>query len=420
MLLVLACLTTLWQFNHSLAFAQAGEEAAGDDQFALGTVAGTVEEAADLPKGVLALKVLDTSGQPLPSKEVKLGAAMNDNQVRVYKAVSDASGLTRFKDLPVGQAAGYAAVVEHEGLRLGTEPFRMPADKGMRGQIRALGRTTDPTILRIEPRSKVVLEVREGPGGAAALAMAQSLVFKNVSDKIFDPGDRGLLIPLPEGATGAQELPRSEPLDLGAKGGVALKAPIPPSSGVAFASQANFGFVLPTSGTSSFSVRQPLPFGMESPLILVLASTNLTMAAPGLRMLPDEKDPQGNIVKMYELPKIAPGGVLAFTVGGLPAHERQGQIITAVLCLLLIAGAFVAGWRQSATHGQDRDAQTRLVAEREKLFAELVALERERRAAQGTGVANGVYERRRTDLVEKLESVYRDLDGLDRGSAAPS
>ena len=81
---------------------------------------------------------------------------------------------------------------------------------------------------------------------------------------------------------------------------------------------------------------------------------------------------------------IAPGGVLEFTLNGLPSTDSTGRNVAGVLTLMLIAGAFVFGRRPKGggQGGVDVAAATRdrLVDQRESTFAELVALERTARA----------------------------------------
>src|SRR5205814_3672129 len=107
--------------------------------------------------------------------------------------------------------------------RLSTEPFRMEATQGARGEIRAVGRTTDPSVLRLDNRARLIFEV-----GEDSLQMMEELIFKNTSEKAFDPGSEGLLIPLPDGFEGAKEIEGSVPLDLRAGQGAAVRTPISP------------------------------------------------------------------------------------------------------------------------------------------------------------------------------------------------
>ena len=62
---------------------------------------------------------------------------------------TDGAGVAKFADLPTGKTSGYAAVTDWQGMHIGTEPFSMPEDQGARAEIRALGRTSDPSVITI-------------------------------------------------------------------------------------------------------------------------------------------------------------------------------------------------------------------------------------------------------------------------------
>ena len=84
-----------------------------------------------------------------------------EREVGVEEGTTDAAGRVRWTGLTTGDVAGFAAVTEHEGLRLGTQPFRMPTESGMRGQIVALRRAADSRVLSLDPRSKIIVDLRE-------------------------------------------------------------------------------------------------------------------------------------------------------------------------------------------------------------------------------------------------------------------
>lgn len=382
------------------------QEVTGDQKFALGSVTGRVEPQPGLPAGTLEIALVDDGGRPIAGRQVQLGQVGGDNAVRVFKALAGADGVARFEALATGEETGYAAIIEHQGMRLGTEAFRMSATAGMRGQIRALGRTSDPKVLRFDNRARLILEV-----GEDALQMMEELIFKNVSDKVFDPGAEGVVVPLPDGFSGAKELEGSAPVEVRAGQGVAVKSPIPPNSGALFATRIRVGFVVPADGSSSVIIEQKLPFGLEGALLLVPESAKLTPEAVGLRAGEVKADAQGNKVKLYDLDPIAPGGTLALTVRGLPALDRTGRNITGVLCLVLVLAAVVGFQRPRETaHAQNSAAQ--LSDRREKLFAELVALEHRRRAG---GKGDAALEEQRQALVTRLETVYRELAQVAHG-----
>jgi hypothetical protein len=380
---------------------------AEEPSFSLGAVAGKVAPAPGTPPGTLDLTLLDQAGKPIANRRVQLGQVTKDQPIKVLRATSNEAGVAHFEGLATGEDTGYAALIEHQGMRLSTEPFRMEAAQGMRGEIRAVGRTSDPSVLRFDGRARLIFEV-----GEDAVQMMEELFFKNVSDKAFEPGGDGLLIPLPEGFEGGKEIEGSVPLDVRPGQGAAVRAPISPNQGAMFATRVRVGFVLPAGGQSDVEVRQKMPFGLEGALLLIPASANLTIAASGLRERAAQADAQGNAIKLYELDPIPPGGTLSLTVRGLPALDHKGRNIAGVLCLLLIVVAAIAS-RQPPQVARATAGAAQLAERREKLFGELVALEQQRRAGKREGA-----DERRQELVTKLEHVYRELAGLEHGPRA--
>ena len=392
------------------AAAQGAAAPAGAAPFRMGAPTGQVEPAADLPKGSLVIELRGPTSQPLPGKSVRLGEILltegQNRQVKVHDAVSDAAGLVRWQGLTTGERAGYAAVLEHEGIRLSTQPFRMPETGGMRGRILALGRTKDPSVLSLDPRTKIVFDLRE-----EAVAVMIGLTFRNQSQQIFDPGEEGLLIPIPEDSVGAQEIEGGEPLEVVPGKFVRLKTPIPPDAAASFVTQVRFGYVLPTGGSDILEIRQPFPVSWPDPFLLVPEKTGMELQATGIKPLPADVDGTGDKVRAYTVPGVTAGGALTLSVAGIPARDRTGRTVAAVLCVLLILAALVwAGPRrgkQVTSAREDRDA---LIAKREELFAELVALEEQRK---DSGQAAARLVDRRKELIAKLEVVYRDLSQLD-------
>jgi hypothetical protein len=84
---------------------------------------------------------------------------------------------------------------------------------------------------------------------------------------------------------------------------------------------------------------------------------------------------------------------------------------TALGCVGLVIG--VGAWlsRQSDNQRVREADRRRLLARREKLFADLVRLERDR----GAGMVETRYQSRRESLVTALEQIYGALDDEDHG-----
>jgi hypothetical protein len=389
-----------------------GEGPPTGETFRVGAPTGQVEPAADLPAGTLEIDLQDAAGQPLVGRPVRLGEVQlggntpEGGQVRVHDAISDAKGRVRYTDLTTGEGAGYAAVSEHEGSRISTLPFRMLKESGMRGKILALGRTADPSVLRFDSRSRVVVDLRED-----AVAVMVALYFRNVSRDVFDAGEEGLFIPFPEGAVNAQEIEGGEPVEIVPGKGVRIKTPIPPDSSAQFVTQVRYGFILPAEGARSLEFKQPFPVALTDPMLLVPAKTGLTIDAPGLQLQKPDTDTRGDKVDIYTVPAIGAGNSLALTVFGIPGRDRTGRNIAAALCLLLIGAALILSRTKSrsATPAGNGVSADGLVDKREHIFAELVEIERQR---QKDGPNPRLDERRR-ETVGRLEAVYRDLAHLE-------
>jgi hypothetical protein len=175
------------------------------------------------------------------------------------------------------------------------------------------------------------------------------------------------------------------------------------------------GFVLPYNGDSR-DFEQRMPNGMGPFTMITEQIPGLTIEGPGIGpRTADELN--GRKFWVMRGDAVAAGGTLSFTARGLPAIDRSGRTVSGVLALLLIVGGFVFGRRPATKMRKVIDEREKLTARREALFAELVALERDRRqAAAGAGGAPTATDKR-NQLVGKLESLYQDLAALDEQRA---
>lgn len=304
----------------------------------LGIRAGKVEGKSDLPAGSVDLRVLGPDGQPVPGVRVSLGHVEHKaSGVEFVDAVSDASGRAHFDKLPTGASIEYAAVIERDGMRVGTDAFTLDDKHGAAGELRIPGRTHDLSVLRVSASSRMMIELRED-----ALGVLQNLVVENTSDKIFDPGPGGLLIPLPDGFTGAEKLPGGSDVEIKEGSGVLVRSPLPPTQSPSAVTQVRVGFVLSTHESSAFEIVQPMPLGMQGGLVLVPAEYRVRLSAVGLRARPAERDDSGNELRLYDLDQVAPGQALHLTVHDLPTHDDVGKWIAGGLVALLIALGIVA------------------------------------------------------------------------------
>ena len=180
--------------------------------------------APDLPAKTLEVRALDENGRPLPKVEVQLGTASQsgDGKLQITRVVTNAEGVARFTGLASGSNVGYAAVVDYHGTRLGTQPFTMPETGGVRADIRALQRTSDPSIISLGSGGRIVVQMHD-----ELLQITEMLPIENRTDKLFDPGPGGVEIPLPRGFVNAEvgEAERGK-LEVRKNYGIAVHGPL--------------------------------------------------------------------------------------------------------------------------------------------------------------------------------------------------
>jgi hypothetical protein len=397
----------------------AGAEAAppaggGTDGFSLGSATGTAKPEASLPKGTLEVRLFDEAGRPVPNQPITLGAVDQTNKVTVHHAQTNGDGTARFTDLSTGRTSGYAAVADWHGQHIGTEPFALPEDMGVRAEVHALERTSDPSVVTIGEGARVILQLRED-----TQQFLEMLPLENTSKKMFDPSPGALEIPLPQGFTGAEAGESgNRKLEVRANHGMAVHGPISPKASLgdgdakASGNEVTFGFVLPyRGGTKDFE--QPMPNGIGLFTLIHEQIPGLAITGPGVGAR-EARELGGK--KYWVMPgsAIPAGGVLRFTVTGLPSTDHTGRVIAGLLTLALMGAAIAFGRRpRNEARKAGASERERLEARREALFSDLMGVER----AARSGAVAATPERRR-ELVAKLEGVYQQLATLDEPRAS--
>jgi hypothetical protein len=398
--------------------AGGGDEAAApgagapSSSFALGSTTGSAKPEKSLPVKTLEVRVLDEGGRPVPNHPVTLGSVDTTNKVDVRRGTTDASGVARFTDLPVGRTTGYAAVTDWHGLHIGTEPFAMPEDSGARAEIHALERTSDPSVITIGEGARIILQMHED-----TLQFLEILPLENKSAQLFDPGPGAVEIPLPSEFTGAEAGQSDRKIEIRAGRGVAIHGTISPKASLggndakAAGNEVSFGFVLPYSGTTREFV-QTMPNGMGLPTLITEQLPGLELTGPGVGTR-ESREVNGR--KYWVMPGAAvpPGGELRFTVTGLPSLDHSGRNIALALAVALVLAGIGFAWKpKDEAQRAAASERDRLTARREALFAELIAVERQARSG-----AVGATPERRRELIVKLEAVYQQLAALEEQHA---
>jgi hypothetical protein len=307
----------------------------------------------DLPVGSVSVRIARPSmTEPIVGADVVGSWTTKDGKAKSATVKTGADGRAIFAGVPVSSTFGAKATIE--GKELATAQFAVPAQGGTRllmiigaqadeamsemakgVHAGALGKTSDLSVLRISSDSRMMVELRED-----AIGIMQNLLVENTSDKVFDPGQRGLFIPLSDGFAGAEKLPGGAELEIKEGAGVFLHTLVPPTQAPAV--QVRVGYVLATHETPEFDIVQPMPFGLQGGLILVPNEFSIELSAPGLRALPPARDDDGNVMRMYDLDAVAPGQALRMTVRGLPTRNQVGKWIAAGLVGLLIVAGILA------------------------------------------------------------------------------
>ncbi len=181
------------------------------------------------------------------------------------------------------------------------------------------GQTSDPSVLQVSSSSKLLIDLRED-----ALAVMENLVLENTSDRIFNPGPGGLRIPLPAGSSSGSPIEGGARLEANESSTMLLRDAIPPTS-LAMPVQARFGFFIPTAGESRITLRQPMPFGIESPVVMVPEGHHLSITAPGLQAVAPQPDDRGGRIQIFQLASVPRNGVLSISVSGLPTRGSLGK-----------------------------------------------------------------------------------------------
>jgi hypothetical protein len=306
-----------------------------------GVRGGKVSPKEGTPPGRLVLRILGQDGSPIAKQLVRIGKSNRATKdVEFLTATSDENGVATWEKLQPGKTIDYVALIERDGIRVGTDAFAVDEQAGLEGELRMPGRTSDTRVLRVSSSSRMMIEPRED-----SLSILQNLVIENTSDKLFEPDAKGVFLPLPAGFTGAEKLPGGVNLDLLDGQGAIMRIPVSPSTSNAFVAQARMGFVLDSKNKDVMEIVQPMPFGLAGGMLMVPGQFPLTLSAPGLREKPAEKDDSGAILRVFELDAIAPGAALRLTISGLPKRPVAGKLIAGGISLLLVAAGILGALR---------------------------------------------------------------------------
>jgi hypothetical protein len=364
-------------------------------------MAGVPLPAPELPTGTVTVRLMreqignNIAGHPVT---LEVGGAKRS-------ATTDAQGRAQFANLPPGAPARASATVDGEALA--SREFPVPANGGIRVALiagiavakeraraaaeAAAQEPARPGIVTIGGESRIILEFQDD-----ALQAFYILEIVNGARTPIDTG-APLIINLPSAATRGTLMQGSSRLARVDGDRVTITGPFPPGT-----TAVQIGYTLPYSG-DSVTIEQRWPAAFEQVFVAVEKVGDLRLSSP---QLPEqqEADASGTRFVMGRGARINANEALVLSLSGLPHRSvlvrNVGMGVAAVVLLIGFWAAF-SGAAPRRTH----DAH--LAARREKLFNELVELERQHKAGR---LDDKRYAARRQTLVAQLERVLGELD----------
>ena len=365
-------------------------------------MSGVPLQVPDLPAGTVTTRVIRGAlTNPVTGETVQLTGA-NVSQ----SAKTDEAGRATFTGLEPGVRA--KAIVVVNGERIESQEFEVSSTGGTRLMLVASA-GTEPGTAPAAPspaaagavvfgdQSRFVMET-----GDDALNVFYILQIVNAANRPVDGGGP-LVFDLPDGAVGAGVLQGSAPNAVAAGSRVTVSGPYAPGNTLV-----QFAYSVPL-GSERIVLAQQMPAALMRVTVIAQKIGGMQLLSPQITQR-REMTADGQTYIVGEGGSLKAGDTLAVTLGGLPHRATWPRNLVLVLAVVIIgAGAWGAS-RGGSPHVSARRQQ--LQTRREKLFAELAALEEQRRTGS---VDARVYATRREQLVTALEDLYA---GLEREPAA--
>lgn len=365
-------------------------------------IAGTPLPAPELPDRTVTIRVVrERMGNNVAGQDVTLTVGQDKRTIK-----TDAQGRAQFDGLAAGTTVQATTVVDGETLT--SQSFPVPATGGVRVALiagiaaakaaeqsaaeAAAREPARPGVVEIGPDSRIIIEYQDDN-----LTIFYLFEIVNNARTPIDIGGP-LLFKLPRGAGGASMMQGSSQ-HASAKGDVlTITGPFPPGKTVA-----QVGFSLPQA-SESIEIRQTLPAAMAQVFVGVEKIGDMKLSSPQLTDT-REMNSEGQNFIMGTGGRLNAGDTLVINLSGLPAHSRTPRTAALVAVVLIFGlGAWFAISPGKAHAAQD----AKLNAHREKLMAEVVALERKRRQKPLSETEQARLQR----LTAELERVIAELDRL--------
>lgn len=372
-----------------------------------GQMAGVPLGAPELPDGVVAVRLVrERMGNNVVGHPVTLRSATDS-----WTATTDDQGRAEFTGIAVGTVVFAEATVDGEALQ--SQEFDVPALGGVRVALVA------GAAAAAQAEREAAAVAAQQPARAGIVVFGEDtrviLEFQNDELRVFylldlvnrarTPVDTGgpLILDLPQGAAGASLLQGSSTLATVRGTRLTLTGPFPPGT-----SSIQVGFGMPYRG-DRLTMTQSWPAAVEQMLVAAQKVGSLHMNSPQFTTHSDVPTEGGFVFVMGQTTRMNAGDTLVLELEGLPHASLLMRDVFLGLSMLVLA---IGAW--AAFGGRDVRAPRlrQLTARREKLFAEMVALEEQRRAG---AIDAATFDRRRAGIVVELERLYGQLERTPGG-----
>ena len=364
------------------------------------------------------------SGMPLPAGDVPVGTVtvrvIRGQMTNVLKGQTvtltgagapksmqtDDSGHATFSGLTPGTSVQASVTVD--GQKIDSQTFDVPQSGGIRLVLVA----TDPEAEKKAAEDRALAQ--SAPVEGTVVLGSQSRFVLEIGDEglnvfnIFEIVNTArrpvqtsgpLVFTLPDDAKGASMIEGSTQNAAVVKKTVVVNGPFPPG-----ATTVQFAYTLPMDA-DTITIQERLPVQMTQFTLLAQKMGAMTVSSPQLAQQRDvESDGQPYVVG--EGPAVPPGTVVTLTLSGVPHPAAWPRYLALTLASALLLWGAWATFRSGETDEQAA-RRKKLQARREKLFADLAAVEQQHRAGSLDAQR---YEARRRDLLAALEAVYEQLD----------
>jgi len=372
-------------------------------------MAGIPRPVTDLPDGSISVRLIRGQlSNNIASHLVELHFANG----RVLKVNTDDAGRAQFDKVPAGEAVKATADVDGEHLE--SQDFPAPSQGGIRLMLVATDKNAPASA----------------PGAAVAPAVAGTVSLSENSRIVIEPGDEDVAVyymlelvnnntnpvnpnppfafDMPKGALGTTLLDGSSEIVRTKGAHVTLAGPVPPGRTVI-----QLVAEMPT-GTGTLDIAQTFPAPLDRLTILVKKVGDTKLTSPIIERQQDFPN-NGEVVIGAMGQPVPAGKTIELSLTDLPHHSPAPRYTAlGIVSVLILGGVWMGTRRPDSTAGEAE--RKRLHTRREKLFGELVKIERERRAGRSDSRALA----RREELMAQLEHIYGALDDPDRAGALRS